>query len=168
MRALVLCCLIVSLATPAAARSSAPAKPASTAPAHFSAAGLNDEDDLLRIYSGDFQSVRLDRAGTAFMLITSSYMEDFARDCTRFLPPNKVEITVQACPQTSTPYFPPFGQPPEPAPACIPQTVHTGLYADPQLYSAVQDVGAKSTANMLGNMLGMGTAKGSHGAHPPA
>jgi hypothetical protein len=30
----------------------------------------------------------------------------------------------------------------------------------------VQDVGAKSAANMLGNMLGMVTAKGSHGATP--
>ncbi len=150
----------------APARSAAPAEPASSTPAHFSATGLNDEDDLLRIYSGAFQSVRLDRGGTAFMLITSSYMEDFARECKRFLPPNKVEITVQACPQTSTPYIPLFGNAPEPSPPCVPQTVHTGLYADPQLYSAVRNVSAKTSANLLGNMLGMVTEKGSHGATP--
>jgi hypothetical protein len=147
--------------------SPASAEPASTASAHFSAAGLNDEDDLLRIYSGAFQSVRLDRGGTGFMLIVSSYMEDFARDCKRFLPANKVEITVQQCPQTGpAPDVPLFGKPPAPAPPCVPQTVGTGLYADPQLYSAVQKVSAKSSANLLGNLLGMGNAKGSRGATP--
>ena len=39
-------------------------KPSSTAAAHFTAAGLNDEDDLVRIYTGDFQSIQLDRGGT--------------------------------------------------------------------------------------------------------
>jgi hypothetical protein len=157
-----------SPAAAAPARSAARAEPASNAPARFSAAGLNDEDDLLRIYSGAFQKVRIDRGGTAFMLITSSYMEDFARDCRHFLPPNKVEITMQVCPQTSTPYTPTplFGPPPAPAPPCIPQTVGTGLYAGPQLYSAVRNVAAKSSVNLLGSMLGMGTSKGGHGANP--
>ena len=116
MRVLVLC-LLASLAAGAIAQTPKPApkpatlstpaaaaKPAaSTASAHFSAAGLNNEDDFLRIYSGDFQSVRLDPASAEFMAIISSYMNDYSRDCRQFLPPNKVEITKQVCAETSTP-----------------------------------------------------------------
>jgi hypothetical protein len=178
MRLLVLC-FIASLAVqaiaqthkpapkPAAApaRSSAPSKPASTAPAHFSATGLNNEDDLLRIYSGDFQGVHLDRSGAEFMMILSSYMNDYATDCKQFLPANKVEITKQVCTQTSTlvnGYGNPVG-----ATTCVSyETVGTGLYADPQLYDAVKDVDAKAAAHMLGNMMGMVTGKGSHAANP--
>lgn len=180
MRVLVLCCLIASLAVPAAAqtgkpapkpaaapaKSPAPAKPATAAtPAHFSATGLNNEDDLLRIYSGDFQSVRLDPASTEFMMIISSYMNDYARDCKQFLPPNKVEITKQVCTQTSTPvngYGNPVG-----ASTCVSyETVGTGLYADPQLYAAEQAVDAEAAKKMLGGMLGMFTGKGGAGANP--
>jgi hypothetical protein len=171
MRVFILCCLIAPLAIHASAQTRRPApKPAtaparSSAPAHFSATGLNNEDDLVRIYSGDFKSVSLDRGGNEFMLIISNYMTDFATDCTRFLPPNKVEITKQVCSGTSTPvngYGNPVG-----ASTCVSyETVGTGLYADPRLYAAVQDVSAKAAANMLGNMMGMMTGKGSHAANP--
>jgi hypothetical protein len=179
MRVLVLCGLVASLAGPAAAqthkpahrpaaapaKSTAPAKAVSTAPARFSASGLNDEDDLVRIYTGEFQSVRLDRAGTGFMMILSSYMNDFARDCKQFLPPNKVEITRQVCTQTSTPvngYGNPVG-----ASTCVSyETVGTGLYADPQLYAAEQDADANAAKKMLGNMMGMLTGKGGTGSNP--
>jgi hypothetical protein len=179
MRVLILFGLITSLAAsaaaqtqkPAARRAAAPAKstaaakPASTAPARFSAAGLNNEDDLVRIYSGDFQAVHLDRAGMEFMLIISGYMNDFAKDCAQFLPSDKVEITQQVCAETSTPvngYGNPVG-----GSTCVSyRTVGTGLYADPHLYAAVNDVSAKAQANMLGNMLGMVTGKGSHAANP--
>jgi hypothetical protein len=179
MHVLVLYCLIASLAAPAIAQTSKPAprpatpahpsaaKPAATpsAPAHFSAAGLNNEDDFLRIYSGDFQSVRVDRTGTEFMAIISSYMNDYARDCRQFLPPNKVEITKQVCTQTSTPvngYGNPVG-----ASTCVSyETVGTGLYADPQLYAAERAVDAEAAKKMLGNMMGMLTGKGSAGANP--
>jgi hypothetical protein len=99
------------------------------------------------------------------MLIISSYMDDYASECTRFLPPNKVEITKQVCTQTSTlvnGYGNPVG-----ATTCVSyETVGTGLYADPQLYDAVKDVDAKAAASMLGNMMGMVTGKGSHAANP--
>ena len=99
------------------------------------------------------------------MMIISSYMNDYATDCKQFLPANKVEITKQVCTQTSTPvngYGNPVG-----ASTCVSyETVGTGLYADPELYAAVQDVGAKAAANMLGGMLGMMTGKGSHAANP--
>jgi hypothetical protein len=181
MRVLVLCGLVASLAVSAAAqtqkpatrraaapaKSTAPAKPASTAPAHFSASGLNDEDDLVRIYSGEFQSVRLDRASTGFMMIISSYMNDYARECRQFLPANKVEITKQVCTQTSTPvngYGNPVG-----ASTCVSyETVGTGLYADPQLYAAEQDADANAAKKMLGNMMGMLTGKGGTGSNPLA
>lgn len=179
MRVLVLCGVLASLATPAAAqtqkpasrtgaaaaRSTAPARPASTAPARFSAAGLNNEDDLVRIYSGDFQSVRLDRASPEFMMIISSYMNDYARDCKQFLPPNKVEITKQVCTETSTlvnGYGNPVG-----ATTCVSyETVGTGLYADPQLYAAEQAVDAEAAKKMLGNMMGMLTGKGGTASNP--
>ena len=78
-------------ATPATRSAAAPAtpatadKPSSTAAAHFTAAGLNNEDDLVRIYTGDFPSIRIDRGGTEFMMIISGYMEDFGRACKQFL-----------------------------------------------------------------------------------
>lgn len=176
MRLLVLC-LLCSVAVQASAQTKTPAprraaparsaaaSKAASAPARFSASGLNNEDDLLRIYSGEFQSVRLDRSSEEFMLIISNYMDNFATECTRFLPANKVEITKQVCTQTSTPvngYGNPVG-----ASTCVSyETVGTGLYADPQLYAAVNDVDAKAAASMLGNMLGMVTGKGSHAANP--
>ena len=178
MRVLVLC-LIASLAVQAAAQTKKPvAKPPTPArpsaaptkgsadarPAHFSAAGLNNEDDFLRIYSGDFQDVRLDRTDTEFMAIISSYMNDYATDCKQYLPPNKVEITKQVCAETSTPvnaYGNPVG-----ASTCVQyRTVGTGLYADPQLYAAQRAVDAEAAKKMLGNVMGMMTGKGG-GANP--
>lgn len=179
MRVLVLCGLVGSLAVAAAAqtqkpatrsgasaRSTAPAKQASAA-AHFSAAGLNNEDDLIRIYSGDFGSVRLDRSGAEFLAIISSYMNDYASECKQFLPPNKVEITEQVCAETSTPvngYGNPVG-----ASTCVSyRTVGTGLYADPQLYAAERAVDAEAAKKMLGNMMGMLTGKGGAASNPLA
>jgi hypothetical protein len=189
MRVLVLCSLVASLAAAAAAQTpkpapkpAAPARPpaakpaaAPTAAAHFSATGLNNEDDLLRIYAGDFQSVRVDRASTEFMLIISSYMNDFARDCKQFLPPNKVEITQQVCASSGssyTPYSPDgvhdaYGNVIQSSSGCTSyQTVGTGLYADPQLYAAEQDVDAAAAKKLLGGMLGMVTGKGGAGGNP--
>ncbi|HEX9202190.1 MAG TPA: hypothetical protein VF865_21710 [Acidobacteriaceae bacterium] len=182
MRVLVLC-LIASLAVEATAQtrkpvgkpSAASAKPATAdaKPAHFSAAGLNNEDDLLRIYSGDFQSIHLDHDGSEFMLIISGYMEDFARDCKQFLPPNKVEITQQVCASTPyTPYSPDgvhdvYGNVIQTSAGCTSyQTVGTGLFADPQLYDAVKDVSAKAQLHLVQNMLGVATGKGGRAANP--
>ena len=177
MRVLVLCGLAASLAvmaggqtqkpaprSGASARSTAPAKQAA-GPPNFSAAGLNNEDDLVRIYSGDFGSVRLDRGGMEFMMIISTYMEDFARDCTQFLPPNKVEITQQVCAASTPTQVDGYGN--VITGNCVSyRTVGTGLYADPQLYDAVNDVTAKAQANLVGSMLGIGTGKGGHPGNP--
>jgi hypothetical protein len=168
MRVLVLYGLVASLAAaqtqrPAHRAAAAPAK--STAPAHFSATGLNNEDDLVRIYSGEFQSVRVDRASAEFMMIISSYMNDYARDCRQFLPPNKVEITKQVCTQTSTPVNG-YGNPVGTSTCVAYETVGTGLYADPQLYAAEQEVDAEAAKKMLGNMMGMFTGKGGAASNP--
>ena len=190
MRVLALC-LIAPLAASAAAQTSRPAarpapgpaatsatapvsaKPSSAAAAHFTAAGLNDEDDLVRIYTGDFQSIKLDRGGTQFMMIISGYMEDFGRDCKQYLPPNKVEITVQVCndpPSTSVPYSPDgvhdaYGNRLPMTTGCSGyHTEGTGVYADPNLYNAVNTVTAKSQVNLIQNMLGAG--KGGRAANP--
>jgi len=157
----------------APAKSTATDKPASSVPARFSAAGLNNEDDLLRIYSGDFQSVRLDRNGSEFMQIISSYMTDYANECKQFLPPNKVEITTQVCNDSPSPSIYSrdgvhdiYGNVIQTSGCSSYRTVGTGLYADPQLYAAVNDVAAKAQVNMLGNMLGMKTGKGGHPSGP--
>jgi hypothetical protein len=187
MRVLVLC-LTFSLAAPAIAQTSKPAprpttpahpaakpiaKPTATASgsAHFSATGLNNEDDLVRIYTGDFPSIRLDRTSPEFMMILSSYMEDFARDCKQFLPPNKVEITTQVCNDAPSTYNPSvqrdvYGNPIQSSGCSSYRTEGTGLYADPQLYAAEQAVAAKTTVNMLGSMLGMNPGKSGHPANP--
>jgi hypothetical protein len=187
MRVLVFC-LIASLAIPAAAqtgkplprpaspaaRSSAPARAASTTPAHFTAAGLNDEDDLLRIYSGDFQSIHLDHDGSQFMLIIDGYMTDFGNECKRFLPPNKVEITRQVCNDSpTTPVASPDGVHdyygnllPQSTGCSSYHTEGTGVFADPQLYDAVKDVSAKAQVHLVQNMLGVATGKGGRAANP--
>jgi len=186
MRVLVLS-LIASLAIPAvaqtrkpaprpaapAARSSAPARPAATAPPHFTAAGLHNEDDLVRIYSGDFQSIRLDRDGSEFMLIISGYMTDFGNECKQFLPPNKVEITQQVCNDGPSPYvYSPdgvhdaYGNRIQNTGCSSYRTEGTGVYADPQLYNAVNTVAAKSQVNLIKNMLGVSTGKGGRAANP--
>lgn len=182
-------CVVASLAFPAAAQnarstpraastaarpSAAPARPTAGAPAHFTAAGLNDEDDLVRIYSGDFNSVHLDRDGSGFMLIISGYMEDFARDCKQFLPPNKVEITVQVCNDgPTTPTASPDGvhdyygnRLPTNTGCSSYRTEGTGLYADPQLYQTVQAVSAKSQIHLFQNMFGMPTGKSGRASNP--
>lgn len=155
------------------ATASAPAKPSSATPAHFTAAGLNDEDDLVRIYSGDFQSVKLDRGGMPFMMIISGYMTDFGNECKQFLPPNKVEITQQVCNDASV--SPPvsrdgvhdiYGNPIRTSGCSGYHTEGTGVYADPQLYAAVNDVTAQAQAHLVQNMLGVSTGKGGRAANP--
>ena len=187
MRVLVLC-LIATMAasasaqtakpaprhTPTAARPSAPVRAASSAPAHFTAAGLNDEDDLVRIYSGDFQSIRLDPGGTPFMLIISGYMEDFGNECKQFLPANKVEITQQVCNDApSTPVASPDGthdyygnRLPQNTGCNSWRTERTGVYADPQLYDAVQRVGVKTQMNLIKNMVGIRTGNNGRASNP--
>jgi hypothetical protein len=172
MRVLVLC-LVASLAVEAAAQTNKPtAKPPASAkptaaikpatadakPAHFSATGLNNEDDFLRIYEGDFQQVRLDRDGTEFMAIMSSYMNDYAVDCKQYLPANKVEITKQVCVETST-VVNGYGTPVGPSNCVQYKTVGTGLYADPQFYAAKEASDAVYSKKMLGTMVGVMTGK---------
>ncbi|HMG86230.1 MAG TPA: hypothetical protein VK574_10815 [Terracidiphilus sp.] len=155
------------------ATASAPAKPSSTPPMHFTAAGLNNEDDLVRIYTGDFQSIQLDRGSTVFMLIISGYMTDFGNDCKQFLPPNKVEITQQVCADgpSSQPYSPDgvhdvYGNRIQNTGCTSYRTEGTGVYADPQLYDAVKDVAAQSQAHLVQNMLGIPTGKSGRAANP--
>ena len=186
MRMLILC-LIASLVTlgsaqtrkPAASRTSpprttsAPAKPSSATPTHFTAAGLNNEDDLVRIYTGDFQSVQLDPGGTVFMLIISGYMEDFGKDCKQFLPSNKVEITQQVCNDgpSNQPYSPDgvhdaYGNLIQNTGCSSYRTEGTGIYADPQLYAAVKSVSAQSQVHLVQNMFGAKTGKSDRAANP--
>ena len=161
-------------ASPAARSSAAPPRPAASAPAHFTAAGLNDEDDLARIYSGDFNSIHLDRDGSHFMLIISGYMEDFGNECKQFLPANKVEITQQVCNDgPSQPVASPdgvhdyYGNTLPQSTGCSSwRTVGTGVYADPQLYEAVQNVTAKSQLSLVKNMFGVSTGKSGRASNP--
>jgi hypothetical protein len=186
MRILVLC-LLASLASASAqtrkptAKPTTPARPVAVKPAsapaaqaHFSAAGLNNEDDLVRIYSGDFPSIHLDRDGSEFMLIISGYMEDFGNECKQFLPPNKVQVMQQVCNDAPAPYvYSPDGVHdsygnllPQNTGCSSWRTEGTGVYADPQLYDAVKSVSAKSQVNLVKNMFGISTGKSGRGANP--
>jgi hypothetical protein len=161
--------------TPRSARAAAaPSAPASSAAARFTAAGLNSEDDLVRIYSGDFQSIHLDRDGNEFMLIISGYMTDFGKECKQFLPPNKVEIKQQVCNDPPTQPVPTpdgvhdlYGNVLPQNTGCTSwRTVGTGIYADPQLYNAVNAVAPKSQLNLFKNMFGVSTGKSGRAANP--
>jgi len=148
------------------ARASVPAKQSSAAAAHFTAAGLNDEDDLVRIYTGDFQSIKLDHDSTEFMMIISGYIEDFGRDCKQYLPPNKVEITVQVCNDAPSPIYNPADSDRQRTGCSGYHTEGTGIYADPNLYNTVNDISAKAQAGLLQSVLGIGGGKGGRLANP--
>jgi hypothetical protein len=161
MRVLILY-VMVSMAAGAGAQARSVARKPTTAAGsssaaktlRFSASGLNNEDDLLRIYAGEFQSVRVDRAGAEFAAILSSYMNDFASDCKAYLPANKVEIMKQVCVQTSQ-MVNGYGAPVGAASCSQYETVGTGRYADPQVYAAQKAVDGLAAKKMLGNMMGM-------------
>jgi hypothetical protein len=116
--------------------------------ASFSAKGLNYETELTGLYLGDFAHARLERDSIEFDTLFGSYLTAFARHCEAYLPANRVEITESVCAETETPvniYGAPVG-----SSSCVRYRQQgTGLYADPDLYSAQRQVDAEAGRNMV-------------------
>jgi hypothetical protein len=115
----------------------------------FSAKGLNYEKELTGLYLGDFEHVRLEPDSIEFSTLFGSYLNAFARQCSAYLPRNKVKITRSECAQWQQPVNV-YGAPVGPSTCIEYQEVGTGLYADPDLYAARRRVDAAAARNLLG------------------
>lgn len=138
------------------AKNPAPNKPEELSLASFSAKGLNYETELTGLYLGDFAHARLERDSMEFDLLFGSYLNAFARQCSAYLPSNKVEMTKAECAReqyTVNGYGVRVG-----SSTCIEyRQVGTGLYADPVLYAAQQQVDFEVGRDVLRDTLrGMG------------
>jgi len=130
------------------AQSNAPSPKAAGDAGGFSAKGLNYETELTALYLGDFAHSRLQRDGHDFDFLFGNYLKAFARRCSAYLPPNKVEMTRPECVReqyTVNRYGVRTGPP-----TCVEyRQVGTGLYADPDLYAAQQKVEVEVGRNMM-------------------
>ena len=156
-------------ATAAAAgssRTSAPADGAPLTPGSFITSGLSDQKLFASFYLGEFENINVEREDLKFLTFYGQYLQSYAQQCDRFLPANKVEMTRQEC---ETERVTRNGYGTEISRACISyRTVGTGLYADPEMYSAMNKIDAlaagdafrtvakmMSQPNPIGSALGM-------------
>lgn len=103
-------------------------------PSSFSAKGLNNEKVLTSLYLGDFVDIDFDRDDLNFVILYGAYLNSYARRCSAYLPPSKVEMTRQEC---TTERVTRNGYGVEISRECVNWvTVGTGLYADPEMYEA--------------------------------
>ena len=138
---------------PASAAQGAHGKPttaanavAGLAPSSFKTKGLNYERELMALYMGDFAHARLKPDGASFGALFGKYLHDYATECKADLPKNKVEMTTQECSTWNVTYN---GYGAEINRVCVAyRDVGTGLYADPDLYSAYNRVEANLGINM--------------------
>jgi hypothetical protein len=136
-------------AKPGATTTSA-AQGAALTPASLKTDGLNYADDVVRIYVGDFEHVRLKRGGPEIGLLVGGYMNAFSERCDQYLPKNKVEIMRQECSQEAWSVNG-YGVEVAGSRHCVSyRSVGTGRYADPEVYA----LNAQTDAAMAGNMLG--------------
>ncbi len=120
--------------------------------ASFSAKGLNYETELTGLYLGDFAHARLERDAMEFDLLFGSYLNAYARRCDAYLPENKVEMTRAVCAReqyTVNGYGVRVG----PSTCIEYRRVGTGLYADPELYAAQQQVDSEVGRDVLRDTL---------------
>jgi len=119
----------------------------------FSAAGLNYERDVTGLFLGDFANLRLRPDSLEFGALLNNYINAFARRCSAYLPPNRVEIMRSVCAREQymvNRYGVQVG-----ASTCIEyRDVGTGLYADPDLYAAETRLAAGVGLNALKDLLG--------------
>lgn len=103
-------------------------------PGDFSVKGLTNEKLLTSLYRGEFLDIPFDRDNVGFVTLFEAYMNFYARRCSAYLPPNKVEMTRREC-ATERETRNGFGTVVDRY--CVEWvTVRTGLYADPEMYEA--------------------------------
>src|SRR5262249_2064837 len=101
----------------------------------FSASGLRNEALLTNLYIGNFRGIDFDRTNVLFAGLFSDYLRAYGSHCDAYLPKNKVEIKETYCQQQEYDYDR-FGNQGG-AKGCLSYgTRGTGIYADPTLYAA--------------------------------
>ncbi|MEO8028072.1 MAG: hypothetical protein ABI823_16425 [Bryobacteraceae bacterium] len=116
--------------------------------AGFSTAGLNNEQMAASFYAGDFLHVGLNREDIKFQVLFGQYLQAYGTHCDAYLPKNKVEMTRQVCAREQyevNRYGARVG-----GSTCIEwRTEGTGIYADPALYQAKNQVDAATAPDTI-------------------
>ena len=120
---------------------------ASPAADSFKAGGLINEPSLAAIYRGDFSQSAIDHEGPLLLAAMQGYLTSFAQRCRAYLPPNKVEMMSQEC---ATESVTTNGYGVEVSRYCIEWVnVPTGLFADPELYAAKNELERTQAADAV-------------------
>ncbi|MFN7937102.1 MAG: hypothetical protein U0R19_27510 [Bryobacteraceae bacterium] len=124
-------------------------------PLGFTAAGLENEPAVVHLYRGEFDQVGLSRSSLQFGELFSGYLRAYGSRCDAHLPPNKVELMRSVC--TREQYVENgLGQKVS-GPTCIEsKDVGTGVFADPVLHAAREQLGRMTNPQGLPNGLRVG------------
>ncbi|MEP7364257.1 MAG: hypothetical protein ABI972_13465 [Acidobacteriota bacterium] len=122
--------------------------------ASFTAAGLNHQDILTNIFTGDFDKIELKSDDLSFADTFGQFLTAFGRQCDRYLPQDrKVEMTVQVC---TSRWVNGYGA----DRGCANwETQGTGVYADPELYAVKQKLDMQAAMDAPKTVLKMLTQK---------
>jgi hypothetical protein len=145
-------------ATRTASSSAAKTPQPATASAAFNTAGLQNEDDFLHIYSGEFSKVR-NRNGMQVSTLTGAYMNTFAVRCAAYLPANKVPITELVCAKSFQTVDKNGLPAPGPEGCSEYKKVNTGRFADPALSAAEDNAAAGAARQNAREMAGILTGR---------
>jgi hypothetical protein len=114
----------------------------------FSASGLANERLLTNLYIGDFMEIDLKRSDVLFGALYNEYMKSYGRHCAAYLPKNKVELKETYCEQEAY-NVDRYGNK-TPASSCLVYSTRgTGIYADPTLYAAKEQLDSATGPEMI-------------------
>ena len=126
--------------------------------ASFSASGLHNEALLTNFYIGNFKGIDIDRTNVLFEGLFSDYLRAYGSRCDAYLPKNKVEIKETYCTQQEYDYDR-YGNKGG-AKGCLSYgTRGTGIYADPTLYAAKEQLDSVAGPEMINQAFNTMTAK---------
>lgn len=115
--------------------------------------GVRSAANLRNIYVGDFAHVEMSRTGTEFYPLFSSFLTTFSKDCSAFLPSNKVHITEPYCAVTRTHVDEVGNHVGVDTCAQDGRKPVPGLYADPAAVQALESVEAESNRNTAAGLM---------------
>tara|TARA_R110002050_G_scaffold287918_1_gene439431 strand:- start:75 stop:1040 length:966 start_codon:yes stop_codon:yes gene_type:complete len=105
------------------------------------------------MFRGHFENIEINREDMEFLMIFEQYLRAFGKQCSSYLPDNKVEIMEQICVAeeiTRNGYGMEIGR------VCVEwKWVGTGLYARPELYNAKMEVESIQRAESLRTVMAM-------------
>jgi hypothetical protein len=105
------------------------------------------------LFVGNFGAVAFDRGSLSFSSLFQAYLEAFSSQCGAYLPPNKVEMTIQVCDDPIIQTLP-NEPPPRPHPCYNWRTQSLG-FADPALYAARKQLDVEQGPNQVKDLISM-------------